>query len=140
MPRKWAFRATKGKGVASSLASAPAPAKPTVPLASRGGSFSSEGRLHLCVFSPRIPPHLASCGSPSHSPSPAAAERAAHLLRDSWQHLLHHQDQLSGSGPTPTPPPPALPQTDVTSARGRPTKTALYTSQSEKLSSVPEGA
>lgn len=76
---------------------------PTLPLASKGSWFSSEGLLHLCVFSLRIPSHPASCGSPSHSPSPEAAERAANLLRDSWQHLLHRQDQLSGSGPRPTP-------------------------------------
>lgn len=101
--------------MASSLASAPAPpalrpAKPTVPLASKGGSFSSGGLLHSVFSAPRIPPHPASCGSASHSPSPAAAEGAAHLLRDSRQHLLHRQDQLSGSGPTPAPPPQLCPR------------------------------
>lgn len=69
----------------------------------------------VCVFSPRIPPHPASRGSPSHPPPPAAAEGAAHLLRDPRQHLLHRQDQLSGSGPIPTP--SALPQTGYPSQR-----------------------
>ena len=78
---------------------------PVLPLASKGSWFFSKGLLHLCVFSPRIPPHPASSGSPSHPSSPEAAEGAAHLLRDSWQHLLHRQDQLSGSGPRPVPPP-----------------------------------
>ena len=76
-----------------------------LPLASKGGWFSSKGLLHLCVFSLRIPPHPASGGSPSYPPSPEAAEGAAHLLRDSRQHLLHRQDQLSGSDPRPVPPP-----------------------------------
>lgn len=107
------FQARQREGMTSSLASVPAPSasdqpSPTVPLAPRGRQFS-EGLLHLCVFSPRIPPHPASCGSPPHPPSPAAAERAAHLLRDSRQHLLHRQDQLSGSGPSPTPPPQLCP-------------------------------
>lgn len=83
----------------------PSPAPPAP--ASSGGSFLLRDS-HPCVFSPRIPPHPAPRGSPPHPPPPAAAERTAHLLRDSRQHLLHRQDQLSGSGPNP--PPSALPQ------------------------------